>query len=97
RANDHVAHDVLELRIGDEAGPQQAHLLTVEAHDGGFEPDLAFTAVEHHADGVTELLAHVLRARGAHAAEAVRRRRGDAAAESRQELLGHRVRGYADG
>ena len=97
RADDHVAHHFLELRIGDETRPQQAHLLAVEAHDGGLEADLAFAAVEHHAHGVAEFLAHVLGARRAHAAEAIGRGRGDAAAESRQQLLRHGMRGHADG
>ena len=60
-------------------------------------PDLAFAAVEHHAHRVAEFLAHMLGARRADVPVAVGRRRGDAAAEGRQQLLRHRMRGHAHG
>ena len=97
RADDHVAYHFLDLRVGDETGAQQSHLFAIEAHDGGFEADLAFATIQHHAHGVAEFLAHVLGAGRTHAAKSIGRRRGDAATESRQQLLRHGMRGHADG
>ncbi len=70
---------------------------TVDTDDGGFEPDLAFPAIEHDFHGIAQLVAHVLRPGRAQAPVLVRRRRGDAAAERGEQLLRHRMRGHADG
>ena len=62
-------------------GAQQARRLADKRHDGRFQPDRAWSRVEHERHRVAELLDHVLGAGRADAAGAVGARRGQRPAE----------------
>ena len=77
--------DVVSDRVNRRFAERAA--IVVESHVARLQSSVA--TIEHHAYGVAEFLAHVLGAGWAHAAKSIGRRRGNAATESRQQLLRH--------
>jgi hypothetical protein len=93
----HAADYILDLRARDRARAQQGHAAAEAGDDRGLEAHLAFPAVEHEADAVAQLLAHVGRTGRADAPVTVRRWRRDAAPEGREQRARDRVRGRPQG
>ena len=71
-------------------------LVAGDVDDRRLDADAARAAVEHDVDVVAEVGAHVRGGRRAHAPEAVRRRRRDAAAERVEQRERERMVGHAD-
>ena len=58
-----LPHHLAQLRGGDAPGRSSRTCSPSTGDDGRLESDLALAAVENHAHGLAELLAHVLGAR----------------------------------
>ena len=80
---------------GHAARPQDDHLVSFERHDGRLDAHLAAPAVHHQLDGARHPVAHMAGGRGAHLAEAVGRRGGQASPERSKDPLGDGVRRHA--
>ncbi|ABA51112.1 hypothetical protein BURPS1710b_1002 [Burkholderia pseudomallei 1710b] len=87
------AKHVGDLPRAHMARAQQRRKAARQIENRRFDADVGRAAIEHM-DGIAELVAHVLRGGRAHVAEAVRRRRGDAAvpAAPRVERAQQRLR-----
>jgi hypothetical protein len=75
----------------DTAGPLQTGVSRGAIDDGGFDPDVALAAVEHHVDRGAELLAHMRGGRRAYASEAIGRWRCDTTRERGEQGLCDRM------
>src|SRR5436190_2671059 len=89
------ADDRGDVGAGDAAGPQEHGLCARKIDNGGLDADVARSAFQHAIDVAAQILAHVRRRGRRHPAEAIRRGRGDAAAELRQQLMRHRMSRHA--
>jgi len=76
----------------DAAGPQQHRRIAGERDDRAFDADVGRAAVEYQIDRVFEIVGDVQRRRRRDVAEAIGRRRGDAAAEFREQRVRDRMR-----
>ena len=86
-----------DVRGADGAGPQHHRRTAGEINNGRLDADPAGPAVQDQRQGITKFVPHMRGSGGAEVAEAVGRRRRDAAAECPQQGQRHRVVGHAQG
>ena len=91
----HAADDAFQLCQRNPAGPQEADPVAAAGRYRRLESHLAFAAVEHESDAITQFVPDMRGPGRADATEAVRGRRGDAPAETPEQCLGDGMRRYA--
>lgn len=91
-----VTDDGGELFGGDGAGPEDGRGGAGEVEDGGFDADVAGSAVEDEVDGVAEFIVDMSSGGGADAGGAVGAGSGDGSIEESEEFEGEGVVGASE-